>query len=164
MAPSTTLAPVRASFRAVVRAVAPLAAALDEDAWRRGEAAVDAALADRPPGVRRRIVLFLRLAGLLARLRHGRALERLAPEEARSLLAGLERAPVLLLRRGFWGVRTLAYLAVYTQPDVRAALGYRATALGWECRGGSQGPWPERNRGGASERGIMGADWDDHRA
>lgn len=155
MAPPSTLAPVRATFRAVARAVVPAATELDDQAWLRGEATVDASLAGRSAKVRRQVVLFLRLLELLALIRRGRTLTSLPSESVRRLLAGLERSRMPLLRRGTWGVRTLAFMAVYTQPAMRDALGYRATAAGWEARGGSQGPWPGRGGAGSPESGIL---------
>lgn len=157
MTSSSTLAPVRGAFRAVARAVVPAAADLDEGAWLRGEATVDASLAGRSGKVRRQVVLFLRWLGLLARLRRGRSLASLPAGAVRPLLAGLERSRFLLMRRGVWGVRTLAFMAVYTQPEVRDALGYRAAGRGWEARGGSQNGWPGRRGAGSPESWILTA-------
>ena len=41
---------------------------------------------------------------------------------------------MLLFRRGVWGLRTLVMMGWYTNPSVIAALGYRASAAGWEAR------------------------------
>lgn len=157
MSPPSTLAPVRGAFRAVARAVAPASAELDENAWLRGEAVVDESLAERSSSVRRQVVLFVHLLGVLARLRWGRGLASLPAHRVRALLSGLERSGLLLMRRGVWGVRTLAFMAVYAQAEVRTALGYRAAAAGWEARGGFQGPWPGRAGAGAPEPGILTA-------
>jgi hypothetical protein len=163
MGSPSTLGPVRGAFRAVVRAVVPASAALDERTWLRGEAVVDEALSERPRKVGRQVVLFLRVLAVLARLRWGRSLGSLRAERVRALLAGLERSRLLLLRRGVWGVRTLAFMAVYTQPEIQAALGYAGSASGWEARGASQGPWPGRAGAGPPEPGVLtvGDDPDD---
>jgi hypothetical protein len=139
-----TLAPVRDAFRAVAVACVPTAAGLSEDAWARAEAVVDRTLAQRTPGVRRQVVLFARVLRVLARIRYARSLARLGPDRTRALLTSLERSPLLLLRRGTWGLRTLAFMGVYTQEETRTALGYRAGAAGWRVRGGGQGAWPDR--------------------
>lgn len=119
------------------------------------------ALAPRPPGVRRQIALFVRVVGLVAFLRHGRRLESLAPERLRALLAGLERSPLLLLRRGTWGLRTLAFMGYYAQAEVRLELGYGAALRGWADRGATQGPWPDRMGAGAPEPFVLTADTSD---
>jgi hypothetical protein len=154
----SVLAPVRETFRAVVRAAVPMSVDLDEEAWRRGEAAVEESLSERPGSVRRQVVFFLRVLSLMGRLLKGRPLHALPAEAVRTLLARLERAPLLLLRRGVWGVRTLAFMAVYAQPGVQEALGYRASAAGWGARDGGQGTWPGRGDAGAPEPGVLSVD------
>jgi hypothetical protein len=151
MTPRSTLAPVRRLFRAVVRAAVPAAEAFDASGWERAETLVDEALARRPPAVRRQVVLFLRLLSFLGRLRWGRRLDALAPARVRALMAALEWAPLLVLRRGVWGVRTLAFMGCYGQREVRAEVGYRADASGWAARGGDQGAWRGRSGAGAPE-------------
>jgi hypothetical protein len=94
--------------------------------------------------VRGQLVLFVRALSLLALLRFGRGLAGLDPARTRRLLSTLERAPLLLLRRGTWGLRTLAFMGVYGQPGIRRELGYAAALRGWEARGATPGPWPER--------------------
>jgi hypothetical protein len=154
---------VRGAFRALTVACVPAAAGFDEAAWARAEAIVDDALAQRPPAMRRQVALFLRVLGLLAVLRHGRGLGRLDPARTRRLLAWLERSPLLLLRRGTWGVRTLCFMGVYAQPQVRRDIGYAAALRGWEERGTTPGPWPERLGAAPPERGVLTADGgDDH--
>lgn len=95
---------------------------------------MEEALARRPPEVRRQIATFLRILDLLPVPRYGRRFSSLAPERRLAVLRWLERAPLLLLRRGVWGVRTLSYLAVYGQDGVRREIGYRADPRGWEVR------------------------------
>lgn len=128
------IAAVRPQFRAVARAVVPEAAALAEEEWRELEAAVDAALARRPPGVVRQLRVFLRVLGLLTLVRSGRPLAAADPAAVGAVLAALQRSPLLLLRRGVWGLRTLVFMGYYARPAAAAALGYRASPRGWEAR------------------------------
>jgi glucose/arabinose dehydrogenase len=51
-----------------------------------------------------------------------------------ALLTGLQDAVWPLLRRGIWGLRTLAFLGYYTRPAAAASIGYRADPGGWEAR------------------------------
>jgi hypothetical protein len=111
------LSPVRDTFRAVAVTVVPEASSLDEPGW----SALDA-------------LVFVRVLEHLPRLRWGRPFTALAPEERARFLSSLERAPVLLLRRGFWGLRTLVFLGYYARPEAAAAIGYRADARGWDAR------------------------------
>ena len=145
---------MRGPFRALTVACVPAAERLDAEGWARAEAIVDDFLAERPAAVRRQLRLFVRVLGLLALVRHGRGLAGLEPAETRRLLERLERSPLLLLRRGTWGVRTLCFMGVYAQPDVRRDIGYAAAPGGWEARGVSAGAWPDRLGAAPAEGGA----------
>lgn len=155
MAPTAVLPAVRPLFRAITRATVPGASGMDEDAWGRAEALVEDGLRERPEAVRRQIALFMRVIDGLARLRFGRGLAGLETAKAARLLEGLGRSRLLLLRRGVWGVRTLAFMGYYGQSGVQRALGYRASAGGWDARGSHQGPWPGRQGAAPPEAGVM---------
>lgn len=155
MSPPSTLEPVRPLFRGITRAAVPASEAFDDQTWSRAEEIVDAALAERPVDVRRQVVLFIRIVDGLARVRYGRGLGSLPTPRTRALMGWLERAPVPLLRRGLWGVRTLAFMGCYGQEEVRKALGYRAEAAGWSTRGSDAGAWPDREGAGPPEAGTL---------
>lgn len=132
--PEPVLPPVRDAFRALAATVVPEAADLDGAGWARLEAIVERALAERPEPLRRQLVLFVKAANWMPVARWGRTLARLGPERRFSFLRSLERAPVLSLRRGVWGVRTLVFMGYYGQEGVRRAIGYRAHLRGWRGR------------------------------
>jgi len=114
--------------------VVPEASALDDTAWADAEALVERTLARRPAAMQRQLVVFLRAIENLPRLRWGRPFTALGADERARFLAALEHAPILLLRRGFWGLRTLCYLGYYARPEAAAEIGYGADARGWEAR------------------------------
>lgn len=130
------LAPVRPTFRAVARTVVPETAALDEAGWQELEAIVETALAGRPARLRRQLVVFVRLIDGLALARHARRFRSLGPAARVSLLERLQDSPVLLLRRGFWALRTLVYMGWYAQPATALRIGYRAHLRGWSAPAG----------------------------
>ncbi len=130
----SVLAPVQATFRAVAETVVPEAASLRPEAWRELEAVVESALASRPETMRRQFVLFLRLIEYLPLVRHFRRFSHLSADRRTTVLHGLESSRHLLVRRGFWGVRTLVFMGYYTRDDVQGALGYRAHPNGWSAR------------------------------
>jgi hypothetical protein len=127
------LEPVRSVFRAVASTVVPAATELDQAGWHELEAIVEQALAQRPPRLQRQLLLFIRVIELLPMVR-GTRFSRLPPAARARLLVALERAPVLLVRRGFWGLRTLILMGYYARPAAARELGYRADARGWEAR------------------------------
>lgn len=58
----------------------------------------------------------------------------ISPRARERWLRSLENSPALILRRGFWGLRTLIYLGYYGQPAIAAGIGYRPNSRGWETQ------------------------------
>lgn len=111
----------------------PETAGLDEPGWTLLFEIVETALRTRPPGVQRQVVLLVRVLDWLALIRHGRRLTGLDPTRRRRLLESLQRSRLLLLRRGIWGLRSLAFMGYYARPEIHAELGYRARPEGWKA-------------------------------
>jgi hypothetical protein len=128
------LDPVRPAFRALAEIFIPETAQAAPATWLRLEHVVVGVLAGRPAAMRRQVLLFIRILDLLARVRHGRGLGALDPIRRTRLITSVGGSRWLLLRRGVWGLRTLVQMGYYTQPEVQAELGYRATRAGWEAR------------------------------
>ena len=121
-------------FRAVLGAVVPEAATLSQEGWGDAQAIIARALAARPAAVRRQIGLFMRALDIASLVRYGRPFRALARQDATRLLEALSRSRLLLLRRGVWGVRTLAFMGYYARAEAARAIGYRAAAGGWSAR------------------------------
>ncbi len=146
---------MRGVFRAVVRVVVPASVGFDEARWVRVEQIVRDALAERPPAVARRVTLFLRVLDAFARARSFRGFASLPNPKALRLLQALERSPLLLLRRGVWGVRTLAFMGCYADDQAGREIGYGVALSGWEARGRRQGDWPDRAGAAPPEPGVL---------
>ncbi len=145
---------VRGPFRALVVSFVPEAGALTAEAWDEGETLVEGLLAGRSSKVRREVRLLIRVLDVLALLRHGHGLARLDGDRRERLLSSLQDSPVLLVRRGVWGLRTLAFLTYYGTANGRAAVGYRAAPAGWDARAIASAPGGAPDTDGeASETG-----------
>jgi hypothetical protein len=131
------LAPVRSILRAIAATVVPETSSQGERAWLDLEAVIARTVSRRSPRVQRQFVLFLRLVQALPIARYGRGFTFLAPRQRAAFLRSLERSRLLLLRRGFWGVRSLVFMGYYTRDDVAESIGYRAVPEGWAARGGT---------------------------
>lgn len=129
-AKATELEAVRDVFRAVARTVVPECSRMEADEWHELEAVVEDALRDRPPAMRRQLRLLLRAVQWLPLLRWGRRFTSLDARRRHRVLEALQDAPLLLLRRGFWGLRTLVFMGYYARPSVRSEIGYRARLRG----------------------------------
>jgi len=136
--PSNLSPPALSSFRPLVRAIAciivPEAVSLDERAWADFDRLTDAALADRPRELQRRLKLFLLAIEWLPVLRFGRRFSSLSPAQRARILSFLENHSDQMIRSGFWGLRTLVLLGFYGRPEAVAAIGYAASPRGWEAR------------------------------
>ena len=121
-------------FRSVARAVVPAMHDFNEAGWQRVGSVVERALAQRPPKVRRQLGMFLHVLNLAALSRTGRPLSKLSAEQCAHYLQVIEHSRVMLLRRGFWGLRTLILIGYYTRPEAKVEIGYRANAAGWQAR------------------------------
>ena len=133
-ASAATFASVRASFRALASTIVPEALALDERAWEEVERIIDDGLASRPASIKRQLRILVRALNVLPLFRFGRTFAALDAPARAAFLTKIQNAPLLLLRRGFWGLRTLVFMGYYGRDDARAAIGYRADVRGWELR------------------------------
>jgi hypothetical protein len=133
----------------------PSSAGFDEARWTRVESIIVGALNERPASVRGQVGLFLRALDIFSRVRHLRGLARLRAPQALRLMQALERSRVPLLRRGVWGVRTLAFMGCYADERARDEIGYVALPLGWEARGARAGAWPGRAGAAPPEAGSL---------
>lgn len=130
----SVLAAVQPSFRAIAATVVPEAGTLDAGGWMELERIVEQALAPRSPRLQHQLVTLIRAIEWLPLLRYGRRFTRLDPRRRARVLEVLQNSPLLLLRRGFWGLRTLALMGYYARPAAAASIGYRADPRGWAAR------------------------------
>lgn len=122
------------SFRAVAETVVPEVRQLDESQWRDFANIVEHALAQRPAAMRRQLSIFLQLINVMSLLTRGRTLPHLIPAMRAEFLQTIESSRLLLIRRGFWGLRTLILMGFYARPAAMPLIGYRAHVRGWENR------------------------------
>jgi hypothetical protein len=120
-------------FRAVVRTVVPDAVALDQAGWNELEGLVLDSLSTRPPELRRRLDLFMRLVQWLPLFRYGRPFTSLSPRQRQRYLSGLQASRIPAIRLGFWGLRTMAFLGFYGRSQAAESIGYRPDRSGWEA-------------------------------
>lgn len=132
--PAPLLAPVRRTLRAIAGAVVPEAERLNDAEWAEMEGIVEWAVAQRPRAMQRQLVTFIRAINVLPVARFGRTFAALDPARRTRVLRALESHPLLVLRRGFWGLRTLLFMGFYTRPEAMREIGYAADPRGWEAR------------------------------
>jgi gluconate 2-dehydrogenase subunit 3-like protein len=131
------LSSVRHILRAVATAVVPETSSLDARAWMELEGVIVRAMARRSSGQQRQLVVYLRLLQTLPLSRFGRPFTALSARQRVTFLESIERSRLLLVRRGFWAVRTLIFMGYYTRDDVVESIGYHRDAARWMARGGT---------------------------
>jgi hypothetical protein len=94
-------------------------------------------ISSRGPRLQEQLLSFLRLVQALPIARYGRRFTTLDARRRSAFLRALERSRLVRLRRGFWEVRSLIFMAYYTRADVAESIGYRAVPEGWAARGGT---------------------------
>ncbi len=125
---------IRPVLRAIGVTIVPESAELDEPEWLALEGIVRGALEPRPRALQRQFILLVRAIDWLALLRYGRRFTALDPDRRHRFLERLQNAPLLLVRRGIWGLRTLLLMGYYGRPAGGRAIGYRADPRGWKAR------------------------------
>jgi hypothetical protein len=119
-------------FLAVAARVVPAIASLDEAGRERFAAIVGTALAGRPRPLQRQFALFLGVVRWAPALRYGAPFDRLGPAAQDAVLRWFMNAPAAKLRGGFWGVRALAFMGFYGQPELWSAIRYAPSFSGNE--------------------------------
>jgi len=132
-APSPSPDPIVPVVRAFVCTVVPEADALNEERWSELRRLIDLALRDRPAALRHRFRLAFFFLQWLPLFRYARPFTALAPARRARFLSFLENNSLQTVRIGFFGLRTLALLGYYGQPQAAAEIGYAATARGWDA-------------------------------
>lgn len=125
--------PLRHALRPLATSFVPEIAGATAAEWSALEERIAQALAARPAAMRRQLGLFVRVLQAASRIRYRSGLAALDSGRRTALLEAFAGSPLLLFRRGIWGLRTLVMLGWYTQPSVVSALGYRAAPSGWQA-------------------------------
>jgi hypothetical protein len=129
----TVLSHVRPVFRAVVSIVVPEANKLDEQSWRELETLAETTLQNRPRAMHRQLRLFIRAIQWMPVFRYGRRFTSLRAEQRMQVLCYLQDHRLEIVRCGFWGLRTLAFLGYYGTPEGLQTTGYAPDVRGWEA-------------------------------
>ena len=129
-----TLDSVWPALRSVATSIVPEAGRLDEQEWAEVRSLMEEALASRPDGLARRLRVFVRALHWLPLVTSGRSFGALDAPGRERVLQRVQDSRLSLVRRGFWGLRTLVLLGYYGRAAAAAEIGYRADARGWELR------------------------------
>ncbi|MBI4052333.1 MAG: hypothetical protein HY400_07485 [Elusimicrobia bacterium] len=122
----------RAFLWVLASRIVPEAKDLDAQARERFFNLIENALSSKPDSIKRQIALFLFVLKWFPALRYGGSLDRLPPKNQDSALMWFQEAPVALIRKGFWGIKTLIFMGYYGRPEVGEGVHYRPSKKGNE--------------------------------
>lgn len=111
-------------FEALQADLVPRSRHFDEAARIASRRLVDDFVGTMPASNQRKLGLFLLIIDVLALLTGLRPYRALPEARRLRLLAWLFDAPIGLLRKGFWGLNSLARLGVYGNPAIWPEIGY----------------------------------------
>lgn len=115
-------------FATLERRLVPLAQELNLEQRQAAQRLVAHFLAEKPKGLKRRLALFLALIDLVSLFMGGRVFARLPATRQDRVLNFFYHSRFSLLRKGFWGLNTLAKLSVYGQESIYPRLHYQLRA------------------------------------
>ena len=127
-APPFLAGPRLARFEALQRRLVPRADRFSDEERAASRQLVESFLQRQPGKTRRKLGLFLVVIDLVSILTALRPFRALPADRQRRLLTSLFDSPVGLLRKGFWGLNTLARLGVYGQTTLYPEIAYRVRA------------------------------------
>ena len=121
----SSLSEAKWSFLATVAGdIVPAMSDVDVTTGRDFRSIIEKALSARPVAVRRQFATFLTVLRLAPLVRFGAPYTGLDAERRRRVLAWFQDCPVSLLRKGFWGLKALAFMGYYAQPDTGPRIHY----------------------------------------
>ena len=91
---------------------------------------VDKMLCGRQPMLRRQFALFLSIVRWMPVLRYGKRWDSLDEKSRDDVLRRFQNAPIYLLRKGFWGLKTMVFVGYYGRPMVYEGLHYTPSMEG----------------------------------
>lgn len=111
-------------FRAIQNCLVPLSKDFTQEQQKISNDTINLLLSTKPAAIRFKISLFLTFIDLLSLILKMRPFSSLKDESKIEILTKFFDSPVPLMRKGFWGINTLAKIGVYTQPSTYSIIGY----------------------------------------
>lgn len=112
-------------FEALQGCLVPPARQFTDDQKKQSRQIINRVLQSQPASQQNKLKLFLILIELTSIMRTGKRFHALPYEKQERVLLIFFDAPIGILRKGFWGLNTLAKMGVYGQSSVYPEICYR---------------------------------------
>ncbi|MBI2521218.1 MAG: hypothetical protein HYV97_12395 [Bdellovibrio sp.] len=117
-------------FEAIQAILLPRFAVMDSDGINRSRNLLNNFLASKALSVLLKIALFLHIIDGISFFYGLHCFRHLPPHKQKAVMSFLFNSPIPLLRKGFWGINTLAKMGVYGQTELYADIGYKVKIQG----------------------------------
>jgi len=116
-------------FEALQHVLVPRSEHFSAAEKQRSKNLINKLLSQQTAGSKKKLALFITLIDIVSIFCHARTFKKLPSNSQRAILEVFFDSPISLLRKGFWGLNTLARLGVYGQKELHEDIGYRLRAI-----------------------------------
>jgi len=111
-------------FEAIQNCVVPRSKTFTSQERSRSKKLINQVLQSQDETSKKKLTLFIILIDVAALIFHARLFRHISQTKQTLLLTKFFDSPVPILRKGFWGLNTLARLGVYGQKELHDEIGY----------------------------------------
>ena len=122
-------------FIALQNALVPRSKRFTDQERQCSEDLVNSLLSQQSKASQKKLSVFFNVIDLFSFIFHGQPFRLLQADKQKHILNSFFNSPISLLRKGFWGLNTLARLGVYGQKELHDEIGYNIR------------PYPDDNAG-----------------
>ena len=112
-------------FEAIQNCLVPRSKTFTHQERSRSKKLINQVLQHQDETSKKKLALFILLIDIAALLFHARIFRHINQTKQTSLLTKFFDSPIPILRKGFWGLNTLARLGVYGQKELHDEIGYQ---------------------------------------
>ena len=111
-------------FEAIQNCLVPRSRTFTSEEQSRSQSLVNTVLAQQDKIATKKLALFITLIDVFSLAFHARSFRNISTKKQTSIMNLFFDSPIPILRKGFWGLNTLARLGVYGQKKLHEEIGY----------------------------------------
>lgn len=119
-------------FEALQNCLLPRSKQFNQLEKQRSTNSVNLLMSDQSEAARRKLSIFMGLIDLVCYLLHFKSFCQLSFEQQNQILNKFFNSPIGIIRKGFWGLNTIARLATYGQKELHDEIGYRLRNINYQ--------------------------------
>ena len=116
-------------FESLQNCLLPRSKQFNEIEKQRSIDSVNLLMADQSKSAGRKLLIFIGLIDVVSYIYHFKSFRQLNNLQQNSILNKFFNSPIGIIRKGFWGLNTIARLATYGQKELHDEIGYHLRPL-----------------------------------